>query len=160
MTILSEPGLLRNASQNFGLGLGHVLGIGLLGAAAGATGSVALTVIPDTTFVWHDEEGHTVYGIKRSETQRRLDQALQEIARLESHAKARHYRNAWSGPHGSLYVRTEPNWDAPVLMKIPADASGILSPCNIEVVGNVVFVEADYQGQRGWVKASGLAPSR
>jgi hypothetical protein len=152
-------GLLRSASQNFGLGLGHVLGIGILGAAIGAVGTLALTTVPDTTFAWHDEQGRPAHGIRRSDTQLRLDRALQKIGELEGHAKARSYRNT-SGPHASHYVRAKPSQYAPVLKTIPDGAGEIASPCNIEVVGGVVLVEADYQGQRGWVIARWLAPSR
>jgi hypothetical protein len=56
-----------------------------------------------------------------------------------------------------LYV---PSPGAPVLARIPANAGGIVSSCNIEVVGNVVLVEVYYLGQRGWVNAWALAPSR
>ncbi|HEV8695341.1 MAG TPA: hypothetical protein VGQ93_14335 [Lysobacter sp.] len=152
-----QSGLLRNAGQNFGRGLGHVLGIGFLGVAIAALGALALARVPDTAFVWHDEQGRAVYGIRRTDTQQRLDQALQKIRELEHYGKTRHYHNAWSGP---LYIRAEPNRDARVVMKIPASAGGIVSSCNIEVVGSVVFVEADYQDERGWVYARGLAPSR
>ena len=147
-----QSGLLRNASQHFGLGLGHVLGGGFLGFLIGALGALAFTTVPDLAFVWHDELGRPVYGIKRSDTQQRLAQALQKIGELERHA-TRHYHNALSDPRGSLYVRAEPSPDAPVLKKIPANAGGIVSSCNIEVVEDVVLVEAYYQGERGWVNA-------
>jgi hypothetical protein len=136
-----------------------VLGGGFLGFLIGALSALALTTVPDLAFVWHDELGRPVYGIKRSETQQRLDQAQQRIGQLERHAM-RHYHNALSDPPGSLYVRSEPSPDAPILKKIPANAGGIVSSCNIEVVEDVVLVEAYYQGRRGWVSASGLAPSR
>jgi hypothetical protein len=154
-----QSGLLRNASQHFGLGLGHVLGGGFLGFLIGALGALALTTVPDIAFVWHDELGRAVYGIKRSDTQQRLDQALHKIGELKRHA-TRHYHNAGSDPRRSLYLHAEPDLDAPFLKKIPVNAGGIVSSCNIEVVEDVVFVEASYQGVRGWVNAGGLAPSR
>lgn len=78
-----QSGLLRSATQNFGLGLGHVLGIGFLGAVIGALGTLALATVPDMTFAWHDGQGRLVLGIKRSDTQRRLDWALQENGELQ-----------------------------------------------------------------------------
>ena len=80
-----------------------------------------------------------------------------EILRLKElvkgNAGAHEYRAWLASDHGYLPLRERPERAGRTLKAIPHGAPGVVSNCRLAVAEDAVFIEASYQGVRGWVSA-------
>jgi hypothetical protein len=150
----AHSGFLRGGFHHFCLALGLVF-------ASAVLGGLAFGTAPDVTLLWHDEQGHFSVGIKRSETQRLLDDAQQELTEVRRSAlDTMHRYGARVDVPVYLRPRTRPGQTARMLIEIPANAAGIFSPCKLAVAHDKVLVEVYYQDLKGWVDAWALMRTR
>jgi hypothetical protein len=148
------PQLLTSFVQRLGFALGLVFGVALLGA-------LALANAPDVVLMWHDDRGRLFVGIKRTETQRRLEQVEEKLNKIKHrHPSSLYSYTRWIDASSFLYLRARPHRRGRVLTEISPDARDILSSCKLEVTDDEVFVEVSYDGQTGWVNGWALSRAR